>query len=86
MSTVRGFFTLGPPEAWTPGEEPHPWGWLHAACIDDWQRHVFPAWDVREHFFEPGCWCTPWVDERGIIVHNAADGRERYEVHGAKRN
>jgi hypothetical protein len=40
---------------------------------------VVPLDDLREHIEGDGCWCRPRVDE-GVIVHNSADGREKYET------
>jgi hypothetical protein len=42
--------------------------------------HVYPKDDYREHNTEDGvnCWCKPTEDE-GVGVHNALDGREKYE-------
>ena len=46
--------------------------------------HVVPINDVRAHDESDGatCWCAPRVlEEAGghVIVHNSADGRERWE-------
>jgi hypothetical protein len=44
--------------------------------------HVIPLNDLREHAENPYCWCKPerCLDEERIIVHNAADGREKFET------
>ncbi len=39
---------------------------------------VVPRNDLREHVFGRKCWCKPF-EEDGVIVHNSADGRERFE-------
>ena len=48
--------------------------------IDKW--HVFPINDLRDHSIENGadCWCKPYEDEEGVIIHNSMDGREDYET------
>jgi hypothetical protein len=42
------------------------------------RMHVLPLSDLREHEVSLECWCDP-VDDDGIVVHNALDGREAYE-------
>lgn len=44
--------------------------------------HVTPLNDLREHEWDFCCWCTPQcdADEPSVIVHNAADGREKFET------
>lgn len=40
---------------------------------------VWPMRDLRQHITDGGqCWCAP-VTEDGVVIHNAMDGRERYE-------
>jgi len=58
--------------------------------------HVMPCNDLREHVNDIAdhCWCKPTLHEvlddatgalvGWIFVHNAADGREAYEI-GARR-
>jgi hypothetical protein len=41
---------------------------------------------LRAHFLSEHCWCHPVLDEDGIVRHNAADGRERYETGQALRS
>jgi len=43
--------------------------------------HVYPLNDLREHKTEDhvSCWCKPYMDEEGVIVHNSMDGREAFE-------
>lgn len=50
--------------------------------------HVYPVGDIKEHITDDSapCWCHPEeeLDQDGpedvlLIVHNAADQRERYE-------
>jgi hypothetical protein len=43
-----------------------------------WQIHVVPFQDRRTHLPSFECWCEPKVVE-GIIVHAAADNREKFE-------
>lgn len=44
--------------------------------------HVYPLHDYREHVIDPSveCWCRPTLTEEGIVVHNAMDGREKFET------
>lgn len=66
-------------------EAQEPSGW---ACMD-WvtkngvklHRHVLPQSDIRVHQLDPVCWCKPRWDEDDdkLLIHNSADGREKYE-------
>lgn len=38
--------------------------------------HVLPINDLIEHVTSLSCDCGPEINEDGIVVHNAADGRE----------
>jgi hypothetical protein len=40
-------------------------------------NHVYPLYDLRPHSLTD-CWCRP-RDDKGIVVHNSMDQRERYE-------
>ena len=44
--------------------------------------HTLPLEDIRDH--EVGttkCWCRPEIDEEfRIVVHQSADGREKFET------
>lgn len=43
--------------------------------------HVYPEGDFREHDTdhpEGECWCRPEHDD-GMVIHNAMDGREKFE-------
>lgn len=66
--------------------EPEPWGWFLATHRMTGERHGVPTWDLREHELHVGCWCHPQLDEWGVLAHNSADGRERYELGLAKRH
>ena len=46
-----------------------------------WMVHVVPVADLRPHEteFALDCWCEPEVNDHGIIIHHAADGREGYQ-------
>lgn len=56
-------------------------------------NHVVPIDDIREHEMHEGCWCDP-VEEDDVdpsvlgtvILHNAADDREKYESGRRKPN
>jgi hypothetical protein len=48
------------------------WGVVH-------RIHVIPTNDLREHIESKRCWCRPTIDG-GVVVHNAADGREKFET------
>lgn len=42
--------------------------------------HVYPLNDLREHTDSCQCICNPTkIEEEGIILHNACDGREMRE-------
>ena len=44
------------------------------------RQHVYPINDTRQHVTNGGtCWCNPTFDGY-VVIHNAADGREDYEV------
>lgn len=55
------------------------WGWVVFAHPEDHRLHVLPGLDIAAHYLEPACACGPALDEDGFLVHNAFDGRERYE-------
>ena len=62
----------------------NPLAWLIWMPTDTSPRppQVLPASDTREHAlctYNSSCWCDPTYTEEGVLVHNAADGRERYE-------
>ncbi len=43
-------------------------------------HHVYPINDFKEHFTDGRlCWCGP-KSERGLVIHNSMDGREKYET------
>ncbi len=43
--------------------------------------HVYPLEDLIPHLWSKNCPCEPKRDEQepSMMVHNALDGRERYE-------
>lgn len=43
--------------------------------------HIVPCADLKRHQLDPTCWCAPRVDEddRTVVIHNSADGREAHE-------
>lgn len=45
------------------------------------QQHVIPMGDLRDHEPSCDCWCRPAADTEceWVFVHNALDGREKYE-------
>lgn len=47
--------------------------------MDQDRWHVIPVDDLRVHHESEDCWCKPVVNVDGIVVHNAADGREMLE-------
>lgn len=54
---------------------------------DTW--HVLPTNDVEEHEESIFCHCNPTqynFDEGPVIVHNAFDGRELYEIDEYQKN
>lgn len=44
-----------------------------------WYAHVLPVEDTREHQISFDCWCGPRCEE-GLVIHNADDGREKFET------
>lgn len=49
--------------------------------MDDEVIHVYPVNDLREHVTHGiECWCKPRVDEYDVVVHNAMDQREQWEI------
>lgn len=44
--------------------------------------HVVPIADTCEHIISLDCWCQPYVDEEeeSVIIHNALDNREDFEL------
>lgn len=53
--------------------------WI-AKPLENGMIHVMPIDDLRDHGID-GCWCSSQAldDRPDIIVHNALDGREKYE-------
>lgn len=66
--------------------EIEPWGWIVLRAVETGTRHGMPTWDTEDHWPCECCWCGPRIDESGMWAHNAADGREDYEIHGRKRH
>lgn len=64
--------------------------WVRYECEDEptVPAHLVPTWDIRGHSLSPeGCPCAPvWNVEDNMHVHNAFDGRERYEYGHALRH
>ena len=51
------------------------------------KTHVVPLGDLREHELTADCWCSPQEECDGLlIVHNAADEREKYETGERKKH
>ena len=48
----------------------------------DGQLHVVPINDLRDHVTSVDCWCSPIINDDGIVIHNSLDGREKYENGG----
>lgn len=55
------------------------WGWDRIGHPVTHVSHIMPLLDVGAHAFDEDCRCRPIVDEYGVTVHNAFDGREAYE-------
>ena len=51
-------------------------------------NHVYPLNDLRKHItVGRTCWCNPTVEEDGaLIIHNSADGREKFETGERKKS
>lgn len=41
--------------------------------------HVVPIDDLRDHETVGPCWCRPFENADGVMVHNSMDGREFFE-------
>lgn len=44
---------------------------------------VYPLNDLKPHNDGPNCWCKPSVEDCAngdLVIHNALDGREKYET------
>lgn len=41
--------------------------------------HVIPLNDKDIHYAQMECWCHPGEIYGGVVVHNAADCREKFE-------
>lgn len=63
-----------------------PWAWYTCSQQAGGYTDVVPEWDVNDHFFGETCACEPIMDTNGLLVHNAFDGRERYERGTALRH
>lgn len=48
-------------------------------------RHVIPLADSSTHTPSCDCLCAPLETESGLWVHNAHDGREKYERQDGKK-
>ena len=50
--------------------------------------HVVPINDLKSHVtVGRQCWCNPKLEEDGaLIIHNSADGREKFETGERKRS
>lgn len=64
-------------------------GWEHVPVDYEGKLaylHVVPRHDIRLHQLDPTCWCDPFgdPDHLEVVIHNSADGRERYETGGSK--
>lgn len=55
---------------------------MKALEIGSDELHIVPEDDLREHDASSTCWCCPAEDceTLGLWIHNALDGRERYET------
>lgn len=71
-----------------PDKDPTPppvWGWLMARGKKGF-LHVYPGMDYKAHLLDDACPCKPELDGEGVMAHNSFDGRERYELYGARRH
>jgi hypothetical protein len=50
------------------------WGWVAHSNPPE----VTPIKDTSAHLSGEKCWCHPFYDG-DVLVHNAEDGREKYE-------
>jgi hypothetical protein len=66
----------GPPAPEDPARPAIRNDWLIQETDDGMQ--VVPLQDLRDHIFDPTCWCNPTLDD-GVWVHHSMDLREEYE-------
>lgn len=59
--------------------ETPPWGWMEFVSPGSGQRNICPTYDIGPHCLDEVCHCGAEMDEDGLLVHNALDGREDYE-------
>lgn len=50
----------------------------HVLPMDDLKDHN-PNIRIKDHALRSQCWCTPMIDEDGLVIHNSMDGREKHE-------
>ena len=68
------------------------WAWVRPD-EQDVNSHVVPVDDIRDHDLTEECWCTPHVEYdsdpvniHAVVIHVAADEREKYETGLRKPN
>jgi len=52
------------------------------AVHDPYDCHVIPVDDTKPHETTENCWCAPVRDDEPpyALIHNSADGREKFET------
>lgn len=63
----------------TPNRPPPPWGWVLGTNPHDGTHHIYPTWDIDQHWLDADCRCGPVLDKDEQFIHTSFDGRERYE-------
>lgn len=58
-----------------------PHGWQTDGVWEDMPAECHPINDLKPHILggRSPCWCNV-IDDDGVLVHNAMDGREAYEL------
>lgn len=60
------------------------WRWrdYHLVTDEDYAAHVVPLGDSRPHMLAETCPCRPQMNDAGVWLHRAWDGREAKEEKG----
>lgn len=55
--------------------------WYDFYHVDDevFETHVLPVGDTGSHIASPDCKCCPQMDENGVWLHWAYDGRDDFD-------
>jgi hypothetical protein len=59
---------------------PESFGRLHVVPLHDDYDHITHRHDKNDFFGTGACWCQPKVENNQLFIHNAHDGRQKYEA------